>query len=267
MLGFTREEPEEFFEPRIEELARSLRMTRARFLEEMSSYCNGFSFDGETRVCNHYSILLYFFSSEIIFANNWFDSATPDSLVDYMGDKHLKVEQFPGQTISHSFARAPGALDETGPMDFPHQAGYSTLRPAPDEDGPVDPSGGPLAEGGSSSPLDASDGGRRPQAIDKDPQRAIDEKRYILDHPGQEVREAMSSLATRDILGGKEAQDAGKRLKTAFGKGNVDGVVEEFNAMSSRVDHSDHHKPPDPEGPGKAEKTLVKDDTVPCRPP
>jgi hypothetical protein len=74
-----------------------------------------------------------------------------------------------------------------------------------------------------------------------------------LDYPNQEVRKAMSSLVTRNILGEEAAQHASDRLEAAFGQGNVDGLVEEFNAMLARADYGDYLKAPDPEG---AEKPL-----------
>jgi hypothetical protein len=255
MLGFTLEELEKYFALQIEESARSLRMTKARLLEEMRAYYNGFSFDGETRVYNPYSTLLYFFSSSKRFLNYWFDTATSKSLVDFMRDKPLTVARLSGQTITESFARSPGPLDQTGPKGFLYQAGYLTLRRAPDDDGAFDPAGGPYAEGGALAPPDASDGERRPKATDEPPP-TTSEKKYVLDYPNQEVRQAMSSLLVRTILGEDEAQDAGERLKAAFERGNVDGLVVEFNAMLAGADYGDYVKTPDPADPKRAEKPL-----------
>jgi hypothetical protein len=114
-LGFTQDELEKRFGPRIEDSARILRMTRTQLLEEMRSYYNGSSFDGETSVYNPCSTLLFTFSDDIIIDDYWFETGTSKSNVDYMKNKGFKVEQFPGKPSAAPSPGRPGLLMRPGP--------------------------------------------------------------------------------------------------------------------------------------------------------
>ena len=246
MLGFTHEELEKYFGPQLEESALSLRMTKARLLEEMKAYYNGFSFDAETLVYNPYSTLLFFSKKNKKFSNYWFTSATSKTLSDYMKDKRLTVEQFSGLTISRDFAEQPGPLDETDAKGYLYQSGYLTLRPGPDQEGDRgadDGWGAPSAASGLGPPL---------ASTAEEPSPATGEF-FTLDYPNWEVRSAMSKLVMRNILGGDdEAVVTGVRVREALGLGNVGALVEEFNNLLSRIDYVDYFKIPDqlsPEDP------------------
>jgi hypothetical protein len=103
---------------------------------------------------------------------------------------------------------------------------------------------------------DEYDNGLTPMSIDEI--KSIEsEKSFILDYPDQEVRKTMSWLVTRTILGGEaEVKNACTRVAKAFDQGNVDGLVEEFNAMLARADYKDYLKALDPADLDGAEKPL-----------
>jgi hypothetical protein len=219
----------------------------------MKAYYNGFSFDGQTRVYNPYSTLLFFASSDKVFDKYWVDTATSDSLVDFVKDKRLRVEQFPGQTVFRSFARAPGALDQTDAMGFLYQAGYLTLRPAPEAEVSQGTAGGSHSDDGVLVTSAASDNSGQPIGTKAKPPTTR-EKCYLLDYPNQEVRVAMSELALKSNLGAKEANTAKANLIKAFDQGNVDGLVDGFNKALAGADYAGYFKSSDPANPEEAEK-------------
>ncbi|MGI9159724.1 MAG: AAA family ATPase, partial [Saprospiraceae bacterium] len=60
LLGWTQEEMERYFDDRLSDLARHFNLDRADLLEKIRAYYNGYSWDGEHRVYNPYSLLNFF---------------------------------------------------------------------------------------------------------------------------------------------------------------------------------------------------------------
>jgi hypothetical protein len=240
MLGFTHDELEKYFDPQLEESARSLRMTKEELLNAIKSYYNGFSFDGRTLVYNPYSTLMFFSKREKHFDNYWFNTATSKSLADFMKNKRLTVEQFSGVTIPRSFAKTPGALDEADAMSFLYQAGYLSLRPGPDGAGGQGALGKPVTEDLDVIPPVESDG----VEVSEITNSAIAEELFTLDYPNTEVRLSMSRLVLGNIVDNVvQGAQAAIRVRSAFDNMNVDGVVEEYNNLLARLPYEDYKKP------------------------
>ncbi|MDR1313794.1 MAG: ATP-binding protein, partial [Deltaproteobacteria bacterium] len=89
-------------------------------------YYDGFSFDGETEVYNPFSVISFF--AEKKFGNFWMESGSNTVVRKFLRDEELTVDQFQGQEIDYSRARAPGEIDATSPAGFLYQSGYLTLR-------------------------------------------------------------------------------------------------------------------------------------------
>jgi hypothetical protein len=230
-LGFTQDELEKYFDPWLTESALSLKTSKSQLLKELKAYYNGFSFDGEKRVYNPFSILTFFSKEEKKFDNYWFDTATAKNLVDYMKDKRLTVEEFSGATISRHFARLSPALDRADPMSFLYQAGYLCLRRVPKE---VGVKGGPV-----SKELDALP----PVESDRVKFSATTFEYYALDYPNVETRSATSKLALESILGDKvQTENSIARMKAAFDNADVNGVIAEYNGLLARLPYEDYKK-------------------------
>ncbi|MDR1313213.1 MAG: AAA family ATPase, partial [Deltaproteobacteria bacterium] len=125
-MGYTHEELKTYFAPFITHTARALKMSEEGLLNQLKEYYDGFSFDGENEVYNPFSILSFFKVKE--FGNFWMESGSNTVVRKYLRDKALTVDQFQGQEIDYSRARAPGEIDATSPAGFLYQSGYLTLR-------------------------------------------------------------------------------------------------------------------------------------------
>ncbi|MDR1083663.1 MAG: ATP-binding protein [Deltaproteobacteria bacterium] len=125
-LGLTQEELEVNFSPHIKKTAEKLRMSEKKLLTCIRDYYDGFSFDGETKVCNPFSALLFFSEGE--FKKYWSLSGSNALIRKFLKDKKLTVEEFSGLRISSDFADSPGEAGSTPPAWFLYQAGHLTLR-------------------------------------------------------------------------------------------------------------------------------------------
>ncbi len=90
MLGYTEEELRENFAPHLLKSAANMGITETELLENMRDYYDGFSFDGETRLYNPFSVLQFFDKDD--FRNFWFDSGSPSFLVNHVKKLDLEVE-------------------------------------------------------------------------------------------------------------------------------------------------------------------------------
>lgn len=92
ILGYTQDELEFYFEDRINEYCRENILSRKELLDRIRHWYNGYSWDGQNRVYNPFSILCFFQNRE--FRNYWFDSGTPTFLVKYIRDKGIDSSDF-----------------------------------------------------------------------------------------------------------------------------------------------------------------------------
>ncbi len=85
LLGYTQTELETYFQPHIHFIAEEQKITTEELLQKIKFWYNGFSWNGEDKLYNPYSILR--FLSARVFDNFWFDSGTPKFLI-----VHLKAQ-------------------------------------------------------------------------------------------------------------------------------------------------------------------------------
>ncbi|MDR1041626.1 MAG: ATP-binding protein [Deltaproteobacteria bacterium] len=129
-MGYTQEELETNFMPFIAEGAHKLKMSEEILLTKIRDYYDGFSFDGESRLYNPFSVLLFFKTYK--FLNYWMVSGSNSLIRKFLKDKAITVDQFQGMTVGEDFASDPGEIDATPPEGFMYQSGYLTLRTASD---------------------------------------------------------------------------------------------------------------------------------------
>lgn len=124
IVGFTQQELEDNFSLHLEALEKKMNLSRNQLLELIKYWYNGFSFDGEHRLYNPFSIINLF--KKLQFENYWFSSGTPTFLIDLIKKKQqlpeelerVKVSDLVGNTLSYN--------------DFPllpllYQTGYLTM--------------------------------------------------------------------------------------------------------------------------------------------
>jgi hypothetical protein len=131
-VGFTQEELENNFGPFIKQAADELRLSETELLAKIKDYYSGFSFDGETRLYNPQSALL--FLQDKTFYHYWMKSGSNTLIRELLKDKYLTVDQFSGLEVSSDFIDDPGEIYSTPPEGFLYQAGYLTLRKSPDSE-------------------------------------------------------------------------------------------------------------------------------------
>ncbi|MDR1040222.1 MAG: ATP-binding protein [Deltaproteobacteria bacterium] len=127
-MGYTQQELEQDFKPFITEASETLKISENDLLKRLNNYYDGFSFDGETRLYNPFSILSFFASARKDFLNYWMKSGSNTLVREFLKDQTLTADQFQGMVVDANFASDPGEIDSTPPEGFLYQSGYLTLR-------------------------------------------------------------------------------------------------------------------------------------------
>jgi len=134
LVGFTQTELEKYFPDYLAILANKFNLSIAELLPGIKEWYNGFSFDGENKLYNPFSILALF--TEFEFRNYWFSTGTPTFLIDLIKKQkqlpeefeHLKVNDLTGSTQQiKNFPLIP-LLYQTGYLTI-EKAGRDGLRP------------------------------------------------------------------------------------------------------------------------------------------
>jgi hypothetical protein len=125
-MGYSQEELETNFGPFIRQMAIKLGLDESDLLRRIQDYYDGFSFDGETRLYNPFSVLNFF--GDMRFNNYWMESGSDTLIREMLRDKGLTVGQFRNFPTNEDFVRSPGEIDAIPPEGFLYQAGYLTLR-------------------------------------------------------------------------------------------------------------------------------------------
>jgi hypothetical protein len=88
LVGYTQEELLIYFEAYLQaSLSRHKTLTYDELLDKIRVWYNGYSWDGETKVYNPYSILLFLSSKQ--FKNHWFTTGTPTFLMDLIKEQQV----------------------------------------------------------------------------------------------------------------------------------------------------------------------------------
>ncbi|MDR1040223.1 MAG: ATP-binding protein [Deltaproteobacteria bacterium] len=127
-MGYTHKELEENFKPFITEASETLKINENDLLVKLRDYYDGFSFDGQTRLYNPFSVLSFFASARKRFLNYWMKSGSNTFIRKFLKDQTLTADQFQGLVVDANFVSDPGEIDSTRPEGFLYQSGYLTLR-------------------------------------------------------------------------------------------------------------------------------------------
>lgn len=79
LMGYTQAELEQYFAPYMPGFEQRWELSCPDFLEKLRRHYNGYSWDGQTRVYNPFSVLCAFAGRD--FRNFWFDTGTPTFLL------------------------------------------------------------------------------------------------------------------------------------------------------------------------------------------
>ncbi len=134
IVGFSEAELMQYFQACLEELANTFSTTVDALMPDIRSWYNGFSFDGENRLYNPFSVLSLFSNCE--FKNYWFSTGTPTFLINHIKKKQyipenfekLKVVDLIGSTIQVERLPLVPLLFQTGYLTI-ESWGRDGLRP------------------------------------------------------------------------------------------------------------------------------------------
>ncbi|MBQ7501745.1 AAA family ATPase [bacterium] len=125
LTGYTQRELEAYFEEWISFTAEKKKLSRSEILENLKEYYDGFSFDGETRLYNPYSILSYFATGDL--NNYWYESGSPSFIVEWMKAHQIQdPEEYRHKVVKNDFISSQ-EIENADPASFLFQSGYLTI--------------------------------------------------------------------------------------------------------------------------------------------
>ncbi len=94
ILGFTLQDLEEYFIPYISNFAKKTELTEDELLENLTIWYDGYSWDGQNRLFNPYSIVNTF--KDLKFKNYWFETGTSSILMKLIKEKYaIEMKKVP----------------------------------------------------------------------------------------------------------------------------------------------------------------------------
>ncbi len=124
LLGYTQNELESHFEPRIQNLCFELGIKKAQLLAKIKTWYNGYSWDAKHQVYNPYSILNLFMEQQ--FDNYWFSSGTPTFLIRLIKKNAYEATALENKKISKLVFDSYD-IDNMNIFALLFQTGYLTL--------------------------------------------------------------------------------------------------------------------------------------------
>jgi hypothetical protein len=125
ICGYTQQELGYCFDEYIEQFRQKLQITKAKLIDRINYWYDGYSWDGKSFVYNPFSTLLLFAEKE--FSNYWFETGTPTFLIDRLKKQNLSktVLEPIVAGISTFNSYDPGDIEDI-PLLF--QTGYLTVK-------------------------------------------------------------------------------------------------------------------------------------------
>jgi hypothetical protein len=125
ICGYTQEELESNFTEYIAAAAQKLSMSRETLLDEIRTWYDGYSWDGETPVYNPYSTMSFFKKER--FTDYWFRTGTPTFLMELLKSRNqLQPVLEPIEADESAFDSYDSA--NIGEMPLLFQTGYLTIK-------------------------------------------------------------------------------------------------------------------------------------------
>ena len=131
IVGYTQEELEYNFADWINVTAERKNLSREELLSRLEEYYDGFSFDGNVRIYNPFSILNFF--SKGRFRNYWYESGSPSFIVKWMEKHKIQApEDYRHKVVDEEFADSQ-EIERADPSSFLFQSGYLTIEKRTEE--------------------------------------------------------------------------------------------------------------------------------------
>ncbi|MBR0076232.1 MAG: AAA family ATPase [Synergistaceae bacterium] len=125
IAGYTQNELEENFNEWIMSSSKIMAISKDELLEKVKAYYDGFSFDGNIRLYNPFSILNFFFDEK--FGNYWYISGSPSFIAKYMKKHKIQnPDEYRHIEVPSDFADSH-EIETSKPESFLYQSGYLTI--------------------------------------------------------------------------------------------------------------------------------------------
>jgi hypothetical protein len=125
LLGLTQEEILRYFDDRIHHMRQKMGMDKARLLEYIKKWYNGYSWDGRSFLYNPHSILNLF--SKNRFGNYWFASATPGFLINHMKKRKKDIRALEKEEVDEAIFESYD-IENLEVISMLFQTGYLTIK-------------------------------------------------------------------------------------------------------------------------------------------
>ena len=125
ITGYTHDELEKYFMPYTKLISANTKIKTEELFTQLKFYYDGYSFDGDSKVYNPFSILKFFDTGD--FDNFWYESGSPTFLVKWL-EKYqaLDPEKYRHMQVSKDFINAK-EIENADINSFLFQAGYLTI--------------------------------------------------------------------------------------------------------------------------------------------
>ncbi|MBR0232917.1 MAG: AAA family ATPase [Synergistaceae bacterium] len=125
IVGYTQNELEDNFGEWITSSSKVMSLSKGELLEKIKAYYDGFSFDGNIRLYNPFSILNFFFDEK--FGNYWYTSGSPSFIAKYMKEHKIQnPDEYRHMEVPLDFADSH-EIESSKPESFLYQSGYLTI--------------------------------------------------------------------------------------------------------------------------------------------
>ena len=125
LLGYSQSELESYFGDRISNLADEFEISNAELLQKIKFWYNGYSWDGEEKLYNPFSILNFLKNGK--FENYWFSTGTPSQLIKFIENSRPGLDLFRNVTANY-YTFDVDSLTNISAKNFLFQTGYLTIK-------------------------------------------------------------------------------------------------------------------------------------------
>ncbi|MGB0861735.1 MAG: AAA family ATPase [Saprospiraceae bacterium] len=127
LLGITQEELEDYFKSHIEVATQKMNIPKVELLKWIKKWYNGYSYDGQIRLYNPFSLLNFFMDYR--FDNYWFETGTPTFLVETIKNEYVNPRELESIKVDNYFFNS-FSLEQLDIVGLLYQTGYLTIKEA-----------------------------------------------------------------------------------------------------------------------------------------
>lgn len=124
ICGLTQKEVDTYFDDRLPWISKKLKLKKEELKEKIRLWYNGYSWDGENRVYNPFSILNFFEDGQ--FNNYWFSTGTPTFLIERAKIDKINIEEIENRRVGIEIFESFD-LENLNFLSLLFQTGYLTV--------------------------------------------------------------------------------------------------------------------------------------------